>query len=446
MSRKTAFPVAALILGWLLVGAIPALAQQWAVHTFRFAYNCATLDAVGRDVVFVYGLESGARSAYVFRTTDGGETWDRFPWHTWGIYDLSAVDSNRVWAACADGRIYHSEDGGRTWSVQYDGIADSTAAEFDYIEMFDAENGVAAGDPFPGKSDPLPFLRTRDGGQTWTRVNDTSFVGADLNGLWAAVDFVDPLVGYYRESRTGVPLRNLHLHRTTDGGATWSPTPLRSDQFFLIRLYDENLGLAVWKENAPVYRTTDGGQTWASYPLNLGENWFNDLEFVPGDPSQVLAGVSHVLISSADTGRTWSRVLTLTPGEAIRDIDIVDSTLAWVATEGGILKLTRSSAGPTGALDAGRPPAPDRYALLSASPNPFSASTAIALVLHRSERVSLEVFDVLGRRVATLAQSRRLPPGRHAFLFDGADLPGGVYLIRLTTGAGSFVRRVVLLK
>jgi len=330
--------------------------------------------------------------------------------------------------------------------VQYDGIADSTAAEFDYIEMFDAENGVAAGDLFPGKNDPLPILRTRDGGQTWTRVNDTSFVGAHLTGLWAAVDFVNPLVGYYRESHTGVPLRNFRLQKTTDGGATWTPTPLRSDQFFLIRFYDENLGLAVWKENEPVYRTTDGGRTWTSYPLDLGENWFNDLEFVPGYPSRVLAGVGHVLISSADTGGTWSRVLTLTPGAAIRDIDIVDSALVWVATEGGILKLTSSSAGPTGALDAGRPPAPDQYTLLSASPNPFSASTTIALVLHRSERVSLEVFDILGRRVATLAQSRHLPSGRHTFHFDGADLPAGVYLIRLTAGAGSLVRRVVLLK
>ena len=46
----------------------------------------------------------------------------------------------------------------------------------------------------------------------------------------------------------------------------------------------------------------------------------------------------------------------------------------------------------------------------------------------------------------------RFPPGiaqlsrQHIFLFDGADMPVGVYLIRLTTGAGSFVRRVVLLK
>jgi len=74
MCKRTVFLVVPLILGWLFLGAIPTLAQQWAVRTFRFAYNCITLDAVGRDVVFVYGLESGTRNSYVFRTTDGGET------------------------------------------------------------------------------------------------------------------------------------------------------------------------------------------------------------------------------------------------------------------------------------------------------------------------------------------------------------------------------------
>ncbi len=59
--------------------------------------------------------------------------------------------------------------------------------------------------------------------------------------------------------------------------------------------------------------------------------------------------------------------------------------------------------------------------------------------------VSLVVYDVLGRQVATLANGR-YPAGRYSFTFDGANLASGVYFYRLTAGSFPAVRKMLLVR
>ncbi len=76
-------------------------------------------------------------------------------------------------------------------------------------------------------------------------------------------------------------------------------------------------------------------------------------------------------------------------------------------------------------------------------PNPFDRATTIAFALDQASDVRLAVYDVLGRRVATLADGPRAA-GQHEVPFASADLPSGVYVYRLDTGSRSEVRRMVL--
>lgn len=78
-------------------------------------------------------------------------------------------------------------------------------------------------------------------------------------------------------------------------------------------------------------------------------------------------------------------------------------------------------------------------------PNPFNPSTTIRFSLNRSEQVTLKVYDLRGKEVATLLDEN-LPMGEHGAVFDAGSLPSGVYVYRLTTSSFSQARKAMLLK
>lgn len=90
---------------------------------------------------------------------------------------------------------------------------------------------------------------------------------------------------------------------------------------------------------------------------------------------------------------------------------------------------------------------PAVFSLLAARPNPFRADCALAFTLPRAERATLAVFEVTGRRVATLFDSVA-ERGHHDVSWDGRDAHGsavgaGVYFVRLEAGGESRTMKVV---
>ena len=88
---------------------------------------------------------------------------------------------------------------------------------------------------------------------------------------------------------------------------------------------------------------------------------------------------------------------------------------------------------------------PASFVLEQNYPNPFNPKTVISGQWTVNSDVRLEVFDILGREVATLANGK-YPAGRYSFAFDGANLASGVYFYRLTVGANSAVRKMLLVR
>ena len=78
-------------------------------------------------------------------------------------------------------------------------------------------------------------------------------------------------------------------------------------------------------------------------------------------------------------------------------------------------------------------------------PNPFNPTTAINFHLPSAQFVTLEVFDVNGRKVATLALGRK-NAGEHHVQFDARQLSSGVYFYRLAAGAFKQTRKMALLR
>lgn len=78
-------------------------------------------------------------------------------------------------------------------------------------------------------------------------------------------------------------------------------------------------------------------------------------------------------------------------------------------------------------------------------PNPFNPVTTIPFTLPEPSVVTAEVFDILGRKVATIAENRPYPEGEHEIRFNAAGISSGVYLYRMVFEDGSVVTEKMLL-
>ena len=88
---------------------------------------------------------------------------------------------------------------------------------------------------------------------------------------------------------------------------------------------------------------------------------------------------------------------------------------------------------------------PQLFFLSSAYPNPFNSVTNIEYGLPISGRLSIEVFDIGGRKVKTLI-NESLPAGQYATTWNGAGVVSGVYLIMMKTNGFNVVRKVTLIR
>ena len=70
--------------------------------------------------------------------------------------------------------------------------------------------------------------------------------------------------------------------------------------------------------------------------------------------------------------------------------------------------------------------------LIDIFPNPFADKTAIRFSLLARSHVSIEVFDLFGRKIATLVDEER-EAGAHTASFEASALPDGLYVYRLST-------------
>lgn len=88
---------------------------------------------------------------------------------------------------------------------------------------------------------------------------------------------------------------------------------------------------------------------------------------------------------------------------------------------------------------------PDYISLLSSYPNPFNARTTIKFSLAEAAVVKLQIFDIAGRLVETLADCE-FAAGENSVTWDAEDYPSSVYFARLAGNAGSVSKRLILLK
>ena len=88
---------------------------------------------------------------------------------------------------------------------------------------------------------------------------------------------------------------------------------------------------------------------------------------------------------------------------------------------------------------------PAEYALAQNYPNPFNPVTTIHFELEEAGMTMIDIFDITGRHVRTLANTN-MSAGSYDLRFDASALSSGVYFYRMTSGDFTAVKKMSLLK
>ncbi|MEZ4386730.1 MAG: FlgD immunoglobulin-like domain containing protein [Candidatus Krumholzibacteriia bacterium] len=382
-------------------------------------------------------LYGGTQDNGTLRTPDGGlDTWERIFGGDGFTVIVDHTDSDVIYVEYQYGNLYKSTNGGAWFSWVMDGIDSGDRMNWHTPVIMDPV------DPNVLYYGSQRVYKTTDGAESWSPIS-----GDLTNG--------DQGAGFGTITTLAVaPSSPAQLYAGTDDGRVWAYRP------FSGQWVDISAGLPVrwvtdirvhptqpatvyvtfsglrWQEPiSHVYRTTDGGSTWVDVSGDLPEAPVQSLLIDPADPSSLVVANDVGVYWSPNGGQSWQVLGLGLPRVPVFDLDLHPATRLIAAGTYGRSIFTITMPDPVTAVE----PVPGALAAgVTAAPNPFNPLTILRFELSASERVSLEILDVRGRRVAHPLDAD-LPAGVHEARWEGRDesgreVPSGVYLARLTAG------------
>lgn len=377
-----------------------------------------------KDTTYVY-----AGNVRVYRTTDDGASWNRIftpenaPYNFPNVgtmaraIEVNPFDSNYVFAAfevqdTLKGGLFVSEDRGSTWSQ----ILLEASVEGEDVDVTDIVFTIEAGidtviyagalydlDDPQGRS-VYKITRVTGASPGWAVEQDMNSTNTSTGSLIVASIWDleltatgDTVIAVGTDAGINHPIT---YYKALDGDAVWTPITTSGFPFEEGKLAraasmgEDTLFVAVDNE---VYYHILGGSSWElghSYPVGT------DINVLYYD--ELLVGTGIGLFSHFNTGTTVSAE------EENSDV-------------------------------------PDGLVLKQNYPNPFNPSTNISFDLPSQSHIKLEVFNLLGQKVAELV-NQPLTAGTYSYSFDASGLSSGIYIYRLETGQSSVTRKMLLIK
>ena len=437
----------------------------------------------------------------VYRTTNMGQTWARVERRLargggWG--GMTWTPSKNLAIAANILGVLRSDNSGTSWSMRNKGLgftsvpalaADSTGLVYagtgigvlmssDQGENWlqpDTGDAPIAGNGFILDSlgnvivaAPRGFFRSTNRGVTWSsyQTNATAYSVAEtrLHTLvatdwYSSISSQTQYARIYRSTDGGIswsqrfegasssPIRGIGqigsvvyagCLKSTDDGLTWQGQS-RGASFCVSGVVQNRLGRYLVAVRDSIYETPDLGTTWSPLTsFGLGINCMA----IDSVGALYIGTNGKGVFASTDHGTTWQQRSTGLADSVIHSIVFSSDHHLWCGTATqGVYRSTQTVTNVLADFDQH----PIKLLLQQNYPNPFNPTTTIQFTLTRSSMVTLKVFDMLGRLVATLI-SRRYESGTHSVAWDAGDRSSGVYFYRLEAGDVVTVRRMLVLR
>jgi len=456
--------------------------ETWTPYTGDFAMGLTAVCGFG-DVLYALGS-----SAHIIKSTDFGSTWTMLPYKCPSVFSDIEFIGTKGFAACNDGDFYINDNGlGNSWRLAgQTGIWKTSDMAFisEKIGFLQKDNNH--------------IVKTTDGGATWRTVLAPSPFNA--RSLCGGISFPTPNTGYIWFSKDDYA--NYLVYKTTDAGENWNQVyqasaPAATGIKGGVAFFDENTGFLAGIKRW-FRRTTNGGQTWdtviiKNIPSTISSGDCEDVEIIDNSTAYVVG--SRFILKTTDKGANWTYIDHGMKGidSSFNKIAFKDANTGYItsngSSDGGMIYKT-TDGGVSWSVDTSLANQYLLYALGVNSngnvffgttdgrilsdvspvavkgeyaesvrdfnlkqnyPNPFNPETNITFEIKNGSRVTLKVYDLMGREVAVLINGYK-PAGSYNVVFDAKNASGkyalasGVYYYRLQTDGFNETKKMLLMR
>ncbi|HRE42059.1 MAG TPA: YCF48-related protein [Ignavibacteria bacterium] len=403
-------------------------AQPWSLYQTGVPYSLFAVDFLNANTGVAVG-----QGGTIIQTLDGGEEWTlRSQTINIWLNDVSYTPVG-VFAVGMGGVIMRSVDNGATWQVS---------------RAFSHEDHTLRGVAYN------PYDNT---------VHAVGYAGSYYvlshpytNGTW--VQRFD--IPYTMHSIAFAP--NAHINergiiagtdgkvwRSTNGGSSWTPRNTNRYDYMNDVVFLNDDEAMICGNNGTILRSTNWGGTWSVNLQFLTIEHLRSIDmFSDGFNTKVtICGDHGKIMTSNDNGFTFIdqlngegrhmygvSLLSITDGITVGEIGSATSGAMYVTSANGIVGISNISS-----------EIPGSFTLEQNYPNPFNPVTNIKFSLPVSEQVKLSVFDMTGREVKTLVNTK-LNAGSYEYQFDAFGLSSGVYIYKLVSNSFSQTKKMTLIK